>query len=81
MAIAYLSEHEDAEETKRWVEKEGRRAMLLSGDVRDKAFCEDVVRETVATFGKVDVLVNNAAFQLHAHRYRGDIGGAAGRDL
>ena len=67
VAIAYLSEHEDAEETKRWVEKEGRKAILLSGDVRDKAFCEDVVKKTVAKLGNVDILVNNAAFQLHAH--------------
>src|ERR1044071_5674925 len=54
VAIAYLSEHEDAEETRRWVEKEGRKAILLSGDVRDKAFCEDVVRKTVAKLGAVD---------------------------
>jgi NAD(P)-dependent dehydrogenase (short-subunit alcohol dehydrogenase family) len=67
VAIAYLSEHEDAEETKRCVEREGRKAALFSGDVRDKAFCEDVVAKTVAGFGKVDILVNNAAFQLHAH--------------
>lgn len=67
VAIAYLSEHEDAEETRRCVEREGRKAELFSGDVRDKAYCEDVVEKTVAAFGKVDVLVNNAAFQLHAH--------------
>jgi NAD(P)-dependent dehydrogenase (short-subunit alcohol dehydrogenase family) len=67
VAIAYLSEHEDAEETKRWVEEEGQQAILLSGDARDKAFCEDVVKKTLAAFGKVDILVNNAAFQLHAH--------------
>jgi NAD(P)-dependent dehydrogenase (short-subunit alcohol dehydrogenase family) len=67
VAIGYLSEHGDAEETKSWVEKEGRRCLLLPGDVRSSAYCEQAVRQTVETFGKLDVLVNNAAFQLHAH--------------
>jgi NAD(P)-dependent dehydrogenase (short-subunit alcohol dehydrogenase family) len=66
VAIAYLNEHGDAEETRRWVEKEGRRCLLLPGDVRDSAQCNDAVQKAVATFGKLDVLVNNAAFQEHA---------------
>lgn len=67
VAIAYLNEHEDAEETRRHVEQEGRRAVLFSGDIKDRAFCARVVEETMAAFGRIDILVNNAAFQLHAH--------------
>jgi len=66
VAIVYLSSHDDARETKRCVEAEGRRALLLSGDVKDAAFCGRAVDETVRAFGKLDVLVNNAAFQEHA---------------
>lgn len=68
IAIAYLSEHADAEETKRHVEAEGRRCILLPGDVRERAYCDDAVERTVKTFGKLDVLVNNAAFQQHIER-------------
>ncbi|WP_334190378.1 SDR family oxidoreductase [Noviherbaspirillum sp.] len=66
VAIVYLNEHGDAEETRRCVEKEGRRCLLIAGDVRDASFCNDAVRQTVAAFGRLDVLVNNAAFQEHA---------------
>ncbi|MDB5848802.1 MAG: Short-chain dehydrogenase, partial [Rhodoferax sp.] len=66
VAIVYLNEHGDAEETKRCVEKEGRRCLLIPGDVCDARFCNDVVKQTVDTFGRLDVLVNNAAFQEHA---------------
>ncbi|TCS37219.1 NAD(P)-dependent dehydrogenase (short-subunit alcohol dehydrogenase family) [Paucimonas lemoignei] len=66
VAVLYLNEHGDAEETRRCIEKEGRRCLLISGDVRDPAFCNDAVKKTVDTFGKLDVLVNNAAFQEHA---------------
>ncbi|HSD17503.1 MAG TPA: SDR family oxidoreductase [Thermomonas sp.] len=66
VAIFYLDEHEDAEETARWVEKEGRKAMLVSGDVRDSAFCKRAVNKVAKAFGRLDVLVNNAGFQLHA---------------
>ncbi|SNS96167.1 NAD(P)-dependent dehydrogenase, short-chain alcohol dehydrogenase family [Noviherbaspirillum humi] len=66
VAVLYLNEHEDAEATKRCVEQEGRRCLLVAGDVRDAGFCADAVRQTVAAFGKLDVLVNNAAFQEHA---------------
>jgi hypothetical protein len=71
VAIAYLDEDEDAEETKRAVEKEGRRCILLSGDVADAEFCRFAVEATVAAFGKLDILVNNAAFQEHASKLEG----------
>lgn len=66
VAIVYLNSHEDAEETKRCVEKEGTRCLLIAGDVKDSAFCRQAVDQTVKAFGKLDVLVNNAAFQEHA---------------
>jgi NAD(P)-dependent dehydrogenase (short-subunit alcohol dehydrogenase family) len=66
VAIVYLSSHEDAEETKRRVEAEGRRCLLISGDVKDSSFCADAVRRTIDEFRRLDVLVNNAAFQEHA---------------
>jgi NAD(P)-dependent dehydrogenase (short-subunit alcohol dehydrogenase family) len=66
VAIVYLNEHEDAKETKRCVEKEGRRCLLISGDVKDQGFCNEAVRRTIGEFGKLDILINNAAFQEHA---------------
>ena len=66
VAIAYLEEHEDARETQRCVDAEGTRCILVKGDVKDAAFCAQAVAQTVAEFGKLDVLVNNAAFQEHA---------------
>jgi NAD(P)-dependent dehydrogenase (short-subunit alcohol dehydrogenase family) len=65
VAIVYLSEDEDAEETRRAVEKEGRRAILIPGDVTDSAFCDVAVETTVREFGRLDILVNNAAYQEH----------------
>ncbi len=65
VAIAYLNEHEDAEETKAAVEKEGRKAILLPGDVSDPAYAKAAVAKTLEAFSKLDVLVNNAAFQEH----------------
>jgi NAD(P)-dependent dehydrogenase (short-subunit alcohol dehydrogenase family) len=69
IAIVYLSEHGDAEDTKRAVEKEGRRCLLIAGDVSDLAFCKKAVAQTVATFGRLDILVNNAAFQEHVNSF------------
>ncbi|HET7131389.1 MAG TPA: SDR family oxidoreductase, partial [Gammaproteobacteria bacterium] len=63
VAIGYLEEHEDAEETARWVRDAGRRALLLAGDIGDERHCEALVRRTMDEFGRLDVLVNNAAFQ------------------
>ncbi|MFS0778982.1 SDR family oxidoreductase [Neobacillus sp. 3P2-tot-E-2] len=63
VVIVYLDEHQDAEETKGLVEAEGRRCLLFSGDVGNEEFCKDTVNKTVDQFGKIDVLVNNAAEQ------------------
>jgi NAD(P)-dependent dehydrogenase (short-subunit alcohol dehydrogenase family) len=68
ICIVYLSEHNDAEEMKRRVEQEGRRCLSLAGDVSDPSFCEAAVKRTLREFGKLDILVNNAAFQEHADR-------------
>ncbi len=69
VAIIYLNEHDDAEETKRLIEAEGRQCLLIPGDVRDREFCFEAVKQTVAQLGKLDVLVNNAAFQMHVSRF------------
>ncbi len=69
VAVAYLDERDDAKETKRAVEKEGRRCILLAGDVADPEFCRQAVDEAVAELGKLDVLVNNAAFQKHVNSF------------
>ncbi len=66
VAIAYLDEDEDARVTKEAVEKEGRRAILIPGDVADPKFADMAVKKTVRDLGKLDILVNNAAFQEHA---------------
>jgi len=64
VVISYLSEDEDAQETARYVEEAGRRALLVPGDVSTPAHCRAVVDRTVQEFGRVDVLVSNAAFQM-----------------
>jgi NAD(P)-dependent dehydrogenase (short-subunit alcohol dehydrogenase family) len=69
VAVAYLNEHKDAADTKRAVEREGRRCILLSGDVADAKFCKEAVKRTIDEFGKLDVLVNNAAFQEHVNKF------------
>ena len=66
VAIIYLNEHADAHETKRYVEAEGQSCLLIPGDVRDQGFCQDAVSQVMAKFTRIDVLVNNAAFQEHA---------------
>ncbi len=63
VAIAYLDEHDDAKETKRLVEEAGRRALLIDGDLADKAVCDRIVDTVVDKFGRIDILVNNAAYQ------------------
>jgi NAD(P)-dependent dehydrogenase (short-subunit alcohol dehydrogenase family) len=66
VAIVYLPEEQvDAEATRTAVEREGRRALLIPGDVRESGFCREAVERTVEEFGKLDILVNNAAFQQH----------------
>ena len=66
VAVAFHSSTEDAAETCRCVEAEGRRCLLLQGDVKDRAWCDAAVAQVVDRFGRLDVLVNNAAFQEHA---------------
>ena len=61
--VVYLSEHEDAKETKRLVERYGRRCALAAGDVGEPAFCRKVVDRTLSELGRIDILVNNAAEQ------------------
>lgn len=63
IAFVYLDEDEDAAETVRLVEAEGRKAIRFAGDIGDESFCQRVVDETMAAFGKLDILVNNAAEQ------------------
>lgn len=63
VAISYLDEHDDAEETKRLVEDAGRRALLLPGDISDPAHARKIVADTADAFGRIDILVNNAAHQ------------------
>jgi len=72
VAIVYRDETRDAEETKELVEREGAQALLISGDVGDKGFCEDAVARTIDRFGKLDILVNNAGEQ-HAQDAPEDI--------
>ncbi|MEN3277442.1 MAG: hypothetical protein V7631_3232, partial [Massilia sp.] len=67
VAVLYLNEHEDAAETQRCIEAEGRRCVTIAGDVKDMDFCQQAVDTVVAQWGRLDVLVNNAAFQEHAN--------------
>ena len=69
VAVLYLNEHADAEVTREAVENEGRRCLLISGDVGDRQFCRNAVAQVVKEFGRLDILVNNAAFQLHVDRF------------
>lgn len=63
IAIVYLDEHEDAEETKKLIEGKGRRCVLIPGDIGDDNFCIDAINKTIKELGKIDILVNNAAEQ------------------
>ncbi|QYA24543.1 SDR family oxidoreductase [Gramella sp. MT6] len=64
VAIVYLEEKEDALETKKLVEKEGRKCLIISGDLKEESFCKEAVRKVISEFGKLDILVNNAAVQF-----------------
>lgn len=64
LLISYLDEHEDAKSTKRFVEDAGRRCVLVPGDIADPAHCRKLVRSAIDAFGRIDVLVNNAAHQM-----------------
>src|SRR5215208_1006562 len=61
--ISYLDEHSDAQETVGIVEKEGRRCIAVAGDIGDEAHCRQIVQQAIDEFGRLDVLVNNAAYQ------------------
>ena len=62
--ISYLCEEEDARDTARWIEKEGRKAALVAGDIADPAHCRAIIDEAVGSLGGIDILVNNAAYQM-----------------
>ncbi|HEY5808815.1 MAG TPA: SDR family oxidoreductase [Povalibacter sp.] len=66
VVVTYLDEHADARVTREAVEAEGRRCLTIAGDVTDAKQCQKIVAKTLEAFGKLDILVNNAAFQLHA---------------
>jgi hypothetical protein len=69
VAIAYLSEHEDAKETLKWVEDAGRRAVSYAGDVSERAFCQALIQRSVKELGGLDILINNAAFQWEEREF------------
>ncbi len=73
VAIVYLDEHDDAEETKRLVEAEGRRCVTIAGDIADESFCREAVERAVSELGALDVLVNHAGEQHEQQRFE-DIG-------
>lgn len=62
--ISYLNEDDDARETARWVEEAGRKAVLVPGDITNPAHCNAIVDKAIEAFGRLDVLVNNAAYQM-----------------
>ncbi len=64
VAIVYLNEHQDAQETKRMVEEAGQQCILLPGDVKNPVFCRQAIKKTVRAFGKLNILVNNAGMQF-----------------
>jgi NAD(P)-dependent dehydrogenase (short-subunit alcohol dehydrogenase family) len=63
VVISYLEEHEDAKETVRWIEKAGRRAIAVAGDIGDESHCNELIQRATSELGRLDILVNNAAFQ------------------
>ncbi|HEX8607692.1 MAG TPA: SDR family NAD(P)-dependent oxidoreductase, partial [Pedobacter sp.] len=64
VAISYLNEHEDANETARFVEEAGRKAILIPGDISSEEHCKQIINQTLEEFGQIDILINNAAFQM-----------------
>ena len=63
VSVVYLEEEKDANETRRMVEKEGRKCLLIAGDIGDEGFCQKAVEKTVKEFGRIDILVKKAAEQ------------------
>ncbi|MBL1077145.1 SDR family oxidoreductase [Nocardia sp. 2] len=72
VVIAYLNEHDDAEEVRKLVQDAGRRALLVPGDLSDSGYCRDLVAAAVEEFGRIDILVSNAAYQM-THEDLGEI--------
>jgi len=66
VAVSYLNEHRDANDTRKVIEEYGRRCLLLSGDIRRERHCNAIVNKTIKEFGRIDILVNNAATQIEA---------------
>ncbi|MGE0405748.1 MAG: SDR family oxidoreductase [Candidatus Korobacteraceae bacterium] len=64
VVVSYLSEHEDAKETAKWVEQAGRKALTIAGDIQNEQHCLRLIEETYRQFGRLDTLVNNAAYQM-----------------
>lgn len=71
IAISYLNEHADALETQNLVVKEGRQCILLKGDIGKKEFCKKIIKQTISKFGKLNILVNNAALQFPQEEFTG----------
>ena len=69
VVVSYLDEHDDAQETARWVALAGQRCELVPGDIQAAAHCKSVVARAVDVFGRVDLLVNNAAFQMEREKF------------
>ncbi len=63
VVISYLNEHSDAKDTQKLIEEKGQSCVLIAGDIGSEKFCKSIIKKTVATFGKIDILVNNAAEQ------------------
>ena len=66
VAIVYLNEHEDANDTRKKIEDYGKKCLLLPGDITKEKFCTDAVKKAIKTFGRIDVLINNAATQFES---------------
>ncbi|MGN6421062.1 MAG: SDR family oxidoreductase [Pseudobacter sp.] len=62
--ISYLNEHEDAKETEKWIREAGRDAVLVPGDISEEGHCQQIIERAMSEFGKIDILVNNAAYQM-----------------
>ena len=62
--ISYLNEEEDAQDTAKWVKEAGKKAILMSGDIGEEAHCKQIIQKAVQEFGQIDILVNNAAYQM-----------------
>src|SRR5690606_14974650 len=67
VAIVYLDEHEDAHKTAAEIQETGRKVLLIAGDVSKESFCQKVIQKVIKEFGKIDILVNNAAVQFEAN--------------